>query len=87
MGARALVDSLYASLVAVATLGFGDITPTTSWLRILVPLEALIGFAVLTAGLSWVLSVYPVLHRRSSFAQTVMIAARGARGAWELAFA
>lgn len=81
---RRFVDSLYASLVAVATLGFGDITPTTSWLRILAPLEALIGFAVLTAGLSWVLSVYPVLHRRSSFAQTVIIAARahGAHGSW-----
>lgn len=66
-------DALYLSLVTVATPGFGDITPTTPWLRVLVPLEALIGFAILTAGLSWVLSVYPVLHRRALFAHRVIV--------------
>ena len=70
------VDALYASFVTLATLGFGDITPTTTWLRLITPLEALIGFAILTAGLSWVMSVYPVLHRRSSFAHRVLIARR-----------
>ena len=69
------VDAFYASTVTLATLGFGDITPTTSWLRVLMPAEAMIGFALLTAGLSWVLSVYPVLQRRSSLVHRILIAA------------
>lgn len=58
------LDALYLSLVTLATLGFGDIVPTSGWLRIAVPLQALIGFALLTAAVSWVLQVYPALRRR-----------------------
>jgi hypothetical protein len=70
------VDALYVSLVTLVTLGYGDITPTAGWLRLLLPLEALIGFALLTAGLSWILSVYPVLSRRRSLAQEVTLLRR-----------
>jgi hypothetical protein len=59
-----LLDALYLSLVTVATLGFGDIVPTSPWLRVAAPLEALVGFVLLTAAVSWVLQVYPALHRR-----------------------
>ena len=59
-----LLDSLYLSLVTVATLGFGDIVPTSASLRVAVPLEALFGFMLLTAAVSWVLQIYPALHRR-----------------------
>ena len=59
-----LVDSLYLSLVTVGTLGFGDIVPTSTSLRVAVPLEALFGFMLLTAAVSWVLQIYPALHRR-----------------------
>lgn len=57
-------DSLYLSLVTIGTLGFGDIVPTSPFLRLLVPLEALFGFMLLTAAVSWVLQIYPALHRR-----------------------
>lgn len=57
-------DSLYLSLVTIGTLGFGDIVPTSPLLRLLVPLEALFGFMLLTAAVSWVLQIYPALHRR-----------------------
>lgn len=57
-------DSLYLSLVTIGTLGFGDIVPTSPWFRLLVPLEALFGFMLLTAAVSWVLQIYPALHRR-----------------------
>jgi hypothetical protein len=67
------VDALYLSLVTLETLGFGDITPTTGWLRVLTPLEALLGFGLLTAALSWVISVYPVLRRRRSLAREVTL--------------
>jgi hypothetical protein len=57
-------DSLYVSLVTIGTLGFGDIVPTSPFLRLIVPLEALFGFMLLTAAVSWVLQIYPALHRR-----------------------
>jgi hypothetical protein len=58
------LDSLYVSLVTIGTLGFGDIVPTSPLLRLIVPLEALFGFMLLTAAVSWVLQIYPALHRR-----------------------
>ncbi len=57
-------DSLYLSLVTIGTLGFGDIVPTSPVLRLIVPVEALFGFMLLTAAVSWVLQIYPALHRR-----------------------
>ena len=57
-------DSLYVSLVTIGTLGFGDIVPTSPFLRLIVPLEAPFGFMLLTAAVSWVLQIYPALHRR-----------------------
>lgn len=63
------VAALYLSLVTVATLGFGDILPADAALRVLAPLQALVGFVLLTAAISWVLQVYPVLGRRRAFAR------------------
>ena len=65
------IEALYVSVVTLSTLGYGDFTPNSSWLRLLAPLEALIGFALLTAAISWVISLYPVLSRRRSFAHEV----------------
>ncbi|OAH10374.1 potassium channel family protein [Streptomyces jeddahensis] len=62
------VDALYISLVTLATLGLGDIAPVAGWLRIVAPLEALVGFALLTATVSWVLGIYPALARRRALA-------------------
>jgi len=42
----------------------GDIVPTSTSLRLAAPLEALFGFMLLTAAVSWVLQIYPALHRR-----------------------
>lgn len=60
----AALDSLYLSMVTIATLGFGDVVPTAPSLRIMVPLQALFGFMLFTAAVSWVLQIYPALHRR-----------------------
>ena len=65
------VDALYLSLVTLTTLGYGDITPTSSWLKVLVPFEALVGFGLLTASLSWVISLYPAFSRHRSLAHEV----------------
>jgi hypothetical protein len=63
-----LLDAVYVSTVTLTTLGFGDIVPAAGWLRIVVPVQALIGFALLTAAVSWVLQVYPALTRRRALA-------------------
>ena len=62
------VDALYLSLTTTTTLGYGDIVPTVGWLRIAGPLQAMIGFSLLTAAVSWVLQVYPALNRRRALA-------------------
>ncbi|MEU8523353.1 ion channel [Streptomyces sp. NBC_01216] len=63
-----LLDALYVSLVTISTLGLGDIAPTEGWLRILAPMEGLVGFALLTATVSWILGIYPALARRRALA-------------------
>jgi hypothetical protein len=67
------IDALYLSLTTLTTLGYGDITPTDGVLRILSPLQALIGFGLLTASVTWVLSIYPALSRRRTLAQEVVL--------------
>ena len=63
--------ALYVSLVALSTLGFGDVTPTSLLLRVVVTLEAFLGFLLITAGISWALSIKPVLAARRSLAATI----------------
>ena len=66
-----LADAVYVSWVTQSTLGYGDITPATEVLRILAPLQATLGFALFTMAVTWVLSVYPALHRQRALAATV----------------
>jgi hypothetical protein len=84
-GARSgrVIESLYLSLVTLTTVGFGDIAPAEGWLRIVAPLEALIGFGLLTASVSWLLSIYPLLSRRRSLAYEIhlLTEAEGETGA------
>jgi hypothetical protein len=70
---RDFVDALYISLVTLGTIGYGDISPESDVLRMLVPLEAVVGFGLLTAAISWLLSVYPALSRRRSLAYEVTL--------------
>ncbi|MFF0989470.1 potassium channel family protein [Kocuria nitroreducens] len=63
-----LLDALYISFVTLATLGFGDVVATDPWIRLATPLEALTGFALLTAALTWFTQIYPPLSRRRSLA-------------------
>lgn len=69
--AAALTDSLYFSLVTLATLGYGDIAPAAGWLRVLAPLQSLLGLGLLTASVSWLLSIFPVLSRRRALAYEI----------------
>ncbi|MFE5298190.1 potassium channel family protein [Streptomyces sp. NPDC056632] len=74
-------DALYYSLVTLATLGLGDIAPTSGWLRVLAPMEALIGFALLSATVAWMLGIYPALARRRALALRLSHVRRSRAGA------
>jgi hypothetical protein len=68
-----LHDSLYFSLVTLATLGYGDISPLSGWLRVVAPLESLLGLGLLTGSVSWLLSIFPVLSRRRALAYEIRL--------------
>ncbi|MEO3939039.1 potassium channel family protein [Dermatophilaceae bacterium Soc4.6] len=77
-----VADALYLSLVVGATLGFGDIVPVSGWLRLVTPLEALMGFALFTASVTWILQIYPALATRRALAIRLrLLAERGAQAA------
>ncbi len=65
---RAYIDAFNVSLGALITVG-GDFNAKSSWIRLLMGVEAVIGFGLLTASVSWLLSIYPVLEQRRSLAQ------------------
>jgi hypothetical protein len=65
------IEALYVSFVNLATLGFGDVVPTDPWIRLAAPLQALTGFGLLTAALTWFTQVYPPLSRRRTLALTL----------------
>ena len=68
------VDALYLSLVNLTSLGYGDIAPAAAGLRILAPVETLFGLGLLTASISWLISIYNAISRRDSLAHEVHLA-------------
>jgi voltage-gated potassium channel Kch len=68
------LDALYVSLVNLTSLGYGDISPAASLLRLLGPIETLFGLGLLTASISWLLSIYGAISRRDSLAHEVALA-------------
>jgi hypothetical protein len=54
-----------ASLVTVSP----DARATVQWIRLAMILEGGLGLALVTASISWLLSIYPVLEGRSSIAE------------------
>lgn len=42
-------------------------------MRLLALLEAAVGFALLTAGVAWLMSIYPILARRRALAHEVTL--------------
>lgn len=62
------VEALYVSLVSLSTVGFGEIVASHPLLRLVVALQAVTGFGLLTATVSWILQTYPALNRRRALA-------------------
>jgi hypothetical protein len=65
------VSALYVSAYSATTLGVGDVYASTGPLRLLVTLEAAVGFAVFSASITYVLSVYSALLRATSLALSI----------------
>ena len=49
-------------------MGYGDVAPVDQWLRVVSPLEALLGFGLLTASVTWLFAVHPAVQRRRALA-------------------
>ncbi|WP_069386634.1 ion channel [Cellulosimicrobium cellulans] len=77
-----VVSSVYVSIVGLSTLGIGDIVPTAPWTRLWTAVQALVGFALLSASMSWIVQVTPALTRRRALARrlTALAAADGRSG-------
>jgi hypothetical protein len=68
------LDALYVSLVNLTSLGYGDITPASAAMRLLGPIETMFGLGLLTASISWLISIYGAISRRDSLAHEVALA-------------
>lgn len=66
-----VLGATYASFVNLTSLGFGDIVARTDALRLLGPVQAIIGLAILTASISWILSIYRVLGEYRALAREI----------------
>jgi hypothetical protein len=61
-------EALHMSSTVLSTMGFGDVAPVDTWLRVVAPLEALLGFGLLTASVTWLFAVHPAVQRRRALA-------------------
>jgi len=66
-----LPSVLYFSFETLVTLGYGDLVPRTSLMRVASTIEALIGFGLLTASVSSIVLLYPALSRMRVLARGV----------------
>jgi hypothetical protein len=61
-------EAVYISMVTLSTVGFGEIVAGSPGLRLLSAFQAVTGFGLLTATVSWILQMYPALSRRRALA-------------------
>ena len=73
-------EALHISAMTLSTLGYGDVTPTDQWLRVVAPLEALVGFGLLTASVTWLFAVQPAVQRRRALGYELWLLREAADG-------
>lgn len=69
-------EALYISLVTLSTVGFGEVVPIEPTIRMLTAVEAVTGFALLTASATWLLQLFPTLARRRAAALSLSLLGR-----------
>ena len=70
-----VVGALAVSLETLTTLGASTAAPRAAWLQLVSPIEALIGFGLLTAAVAWLLQIYPIISRRRALAYEIHLLA------------
>lgn len=70
---NSVLSAVYFSFEALTTLGLGDIAPKTDWIRMVAVLEALLGFSLVTASITWIVLIYPALGRMRTLARHAAI--------------
>ncbi|MBD6615610.1 two pore domain potassium channel family protein [Komarekiella sp. 'clone 1'] len=78
------ITALYYSGFSLTTLGTGDLTPNTDFHRLLMILEAAIGFSIFTLTITYLLSIYSALIRRNTFALSLHHRSAGTADAAEI---
>ncbi|MBF2007062.1 MAG: two pore domain potassium channel family protein [Chlorogloeopsis fritschii C42_A2020_084] len=76
--------ALYYSGFSLTTLGTGDLTPETDFQRLLMILEAALGFSTFTLTITYLLSIYSALIRRNTFALSLHHRSGGTADAAEI---
>ncbi|HYN86580.1 MAG TPA: potassium channel family protein [Pyrinomonadaceae bacterium] len=61
-------ESFYFSGVTLTTVGFGDITPRSTSMRVVALIEGASGFALISLAVTYLLSVYGALERKRAVA-------------------
>jgi len=73
-------EAVHISGAVLSTMGFGDVTPVDQWLRVISPLEALLGFGLLTASVTWLFAVHPAVQRRRALAYELWLVRQASDG-------
>jgi hypothetical protein len=64
----AWIESLYFSGVTLTTVGYGDIAPHTTGMRLTALLESASGFALISLAITYLITVYGALERKRAVA-------------------
>lgn len=67
----AIVDALYFSALSFFTIGYGDIVPVHALSRLLGVLEGALGLVTLSLSVTYLLSVYPLIARKTGLAEAL----------------
>ncbi|WP_298455881.1 potassium channel family protein [uncultured Cellulomonas sp.] len=70
-GDRGLAEALYLSGMSLTTVGYGDVVGATDPMRLATVAEAAAGFGLMTAAITYVLSIYPLTTDVRSAARMV----------------
>ncbi|MBW3608415.1 MAG: potassium channel family protein [Actinobacteria bacterium] len=73
-------EALHISILTLSTLGYSDVTPVDQWLRVIPPLQALLGFGLLTASVTWLFAVQPAVQRRRALGYELWLLREAADG-------
>jgi hypothetical protein len=70
-GAIDFVDALYFSGITLTTLGYGEIVPASTLMRLAALVESALGIALISLGIAYLLAVYGALAAKRTAALTL----------------